>query len=133
MNGNNKTKIIIGTPKSETSQRTIPLTQQAAILCRRMQPQSKAAYALTGTLNYMEPRTLQYRLERYTKDCGLEGIHFHTLRHTFATRCVEVGFELKSLSEILGHASTTITLDRYVHYSMDLKRDNMGKLAAVGL
>jgi integrase len=71
MNGNNKTKIIIGTPKSETSQRTIPLTQQAAILCRRMQPQSKAAYVLTGTLNYMEPRTLQYRLERYTKDCGL--------------------------------------------------------------
>jgi len=133
LNGDNKTKIIIGTPKSETSQRTIPLTEQAAMLCGRMRPHSKAAYVLTGTSKYMEPRTLQYRLERYTKDCGLEGVHFHTLRHTFATRCVEVGFELKSLSEILGHASTTITLDRYVHSSMDLKRDNMGKLAAVGL
>ena len=50
-----------------------------------------------------------------------------------STRCVEVGFEIKSLSEILGHANTTITLDRYVHSSMELKRDNMNKLAAVGL
>lgn len=131
--GDNKTKILIGSPKSETSQRTIPLTEQAAVLCGRMKPHGKAAYILTGTEKYMEPRTLQYRLERYTKDCGLEGVHFHTLRHTFATRCVEVGFEIKSLSEILGHASTTITLDRYVHSSMDLKRDNMSKLNAVGL
>jgi len=133
MNGDAKTKILIGTPKSDTSQRTIPLTEQAAELCGRMHPRSKAAYVLTGTEKYMEPRTLQYRLEKYTKDCGLEGVHFHTLRHTFATRCVEVGFEIKSLSEILGHASTTITLDRYVHASIELKRDNMSKLSAVGL
>ena len=131
--GETKTKILIGSPKSDTSQRTIPLTDQAAELCGRMYPQSKAAYVLTGTEKYMEPRTLQYRLEKYTGDCGLEGVHFHTLRHTFATRCVEVGFEIKSLSEILGHASTTITLDRYVHASIELKRDNMSKLSAVGL
>ena len=81
----------------------------------------------------MEPRTLQYRLEHYTRECGLEGVHFHTLRHTFATRCVEVGFEIKSLSEILGHSNTTITLNRYVHSSMELKRDNMNKLSMIGL
>ena len=75
---------------------------------------------------------MQYKLEKYTRDCGLEGVHFHTLRHTFATRAVEVGFEIKSLSEILGHASTTITLDRYVHSSLELKRDNMSKLTAAG-
>ena len=63
----------------------------------------------------------------------LEGVHFHTLRHTFATRAVEVGFEIKSLSEILGHASVTITLDRYVHSSLELKRDNMQKLNAAGM
>ena len=60
-------------------------------------------------------------------------MHFHTIRHTCATRCVEAGFELKSLSEILGHANTSITLNRYVHSSMKLKRENMEKLAAVGL
>lgn len=54
-------------------------------------------------------------------------------RHIFATRAVEVGFEIKSLSEILGHASVTITLDRYVHSSLELKRDNMQKLNAAGM
>lgn len=81
----------------------------------------------------MEPRVVQYRLAKYTAECRLDGVHFHTLRHTFATRCVEVGFEIKSFSEILGHASTNITLNRYVHSSMQLKRDNMDKLAASGL
>ena len=80
----------------------------------------------------VEPRTMQYRLERYTRECGFDGIHFHTLRHTFATRCVEVNFEIKSLSEILGHSSPRITLERYVHSSMELKRDNMNKLSAIG-
>lgn len=128
-----KTKIVIGSPKSDTSTRTIPISDYAAELCRRMNPKSPAAFVLTGTSNYMEPRALQYRMGKYTGDCGLSGVHFHTLRHTFATRCVEVGFEIKSLSEILGHANTTITLDRYVHSSMELKRDNMNKLTLVGL
>lgn len=132
MTGSTRTRIVIGTPKSDTSARTIPMTDYAAELCGRMDPGSAAAYVLTGTDAYMEPRTLQYRMERFTRDCGLEGVHFHTLRHTFATRAVEVGFEIKSLSEILGHASTTITLDRYVHSSMQLKRDNMSKLEAIG-
>ena len=77
----------------------------------------------------MEPRALQYRFHTIAKACNLENVHFHTLRHTFATRCVEVGFDIKSLSEILGHANTRITLDRYVHSSMELKREHMNKLA----
>lgn len=56
----------------------------------------------------------------YTDACNLKDVHFHALRHTFATRCVEVGFEIKSLSEILGHASAKVTLDRYVHSSLDV-------------
>ena len=130
--GSTRTRIVIGTPKSDTSIRTIPMTDYAAALCRKMNPESQAAYVLTGTEAYMEPRALQYKLEKYTRDCGLEGVHCHTLRHTFATRAVEVGFEIKSLSEVLGHASTTITLDRYVHSSLELKRDNMSKLTAAG-
>lgn len=130
---NAKSKIIIGEPKSDNSARLIPMVDSVADLCDRMQPRSSSAFVLTGTEQYMEPRTLQYRLAKYTRECGLDGVHFHTLRHTFATRCVEVGFEIKSLSEILGHANTSITLNRYVHSSMDLKRDNMRKLATAGL
>lgn len=131
--GEAHTHIVIGAPKSGTSMRTIPLTERAVRLCQRFAVENDNAYVLTGTEKYMEPRTLQYRIEKYTKECGLEGVHAHTLRHTFATRAVEVGFEIKSLSEVLGHSTTTITLERYVHSSMELKRSNMDKLTAVGL
>ena len=113
--------------------RIIPLNDYAAELCARWYVPSPSAYVLTGESNkFIEPRALQYRLGKYAKACNLEGVHFHALRHTFATRCVEVGFEIKSLSEILGHSSSRITLDRYVHSSIELKRDNMKKLAIIG-
>ncbi len=128
-----KTKVVISEPKSDTSARVIPLTDYAVKLCKAQWCGEPAAFVLTGeTDRYIEPRTMQYRLGKYTKVCGLEDVHFHTLRHTFATRCIEVDFEIKSLSEILGHSSPRITLERYVHSSMELKRDNMNKLAAIG-
>lgn len=71
---------------------------------------------------------MQNRFKRYVRESGIADANFHALRHTFATRCVEVGFELKSLSEILGHANVNITLNRYVHTSFDLKCSNMNKL-----
>ena len=132
-NAGGKTELVIGDPKSETSARTIPLSDLAVNLCRQIGPGRPLDFVLTGTEHCMDPRAMQYRMKKYAADCGLEGVHFHTLRHTFATRCVEAGFEIKSLSEILGHASTSVTMDRYVHSSMELKRKNMDKLAAVGL
>lgn len=129
-----KTKIFVGEAKSETSKRIIPLNDHAMALCMKMDVGNDSAFVLTGdAFRFLEPRALQYHMKKYTDACGLKGVHFHVLRHTFATRCVEVGFEIKSLSEILGHASTKITLDRYVHSSIALKRENMEKLAAVGL
>lgn len=128
-----KTKILISVPKSSTSVRVIPLNGEMTELCRKWKPLNPDAYVLTGEeKRYMEPRALQYRIGRCTKSCGLEGVHFHTLRHSFATRCVEAGFEIKSLSEILGHSSPRITLERYVHSSLDLKRENMDKLTLMG-
>ena len=129
INADTRTKIIISEPKSDHAVRFIPMTDLAAKLCRQRSCQNPEAFVLTGEVDrYIEPRSLQYRFRNYTKDCDLEGVHFHVLRHTFATRCVEVGFEIKSLSEILGHSSPQITLERYVHVSMELKRVNMEKL-----
>lgn len=132
-NGQSSTKIIISDPKSDTSSRIIPLSDFALELCKKVDPKLPSAYVLTGSPSaYIEPRMLQYKLERYTKDCRLEGVHFHTLRHTFATRCVEFGFEIKSLSEVLGHSSPKITLERYVHSSLELKRCNMNRVVMYG-
>ena len=131
---NKKTHVVFGNAKSDASIRKIPLNNTAYRLCNEWFVDNQSAFLLTGNAHkYLEPRNLQYRLSKYTKACGLTEVHFHTLRHTFATRCVEVGFEIKSLSEILGHSSVTITLNRYVHSSFELKRTNMDKLEAVGL
>ena len=117
----------------KSSLRIIPLSDYLIDICNQWTWMAPEAYVLTGDLDrFVEPRTLQYRLAKYTKDCNLDGVHYHVLRHTFATRCVEVDFEIKSLSEVLGHSSPRITLERYVHSSMELKRDNMKKLSAIG-
>lgn len=129
-----KTKILLTDPKTNTSARVIPLSEYAAELCQRFFVNNLDAFVLTGESGrYIEPRALQYRLKKYASECGLEDVHFHALRHTFATRCVEVGFEIKSLSEILGHTNPSFTLQRYVHSSMELKRANMEKLETVWL
>ena len=125
-----RTRILITSPKTEKSIRTIPMSELALNLCRKMQCRASEAYILTGNREYMEPRTPQYRFLKYTRDCR---VHFHTLRHTFATRCMEVGMEIKVLSEILGHSNISITLDRYVHASFDIKKENIKKLSILGM
>lgn len=124
-----KTKIAITIPKSDCSLRAIPLPDCLMEKLKAFRPASNSAYFLTGKAErFIEPRTYQNRFKSYINDCGIVDANFHSTRHTFATRCVEVGFEIKSLSEILGHANINITLDRYVHPSFDLKRSNMNKL-----
>lgn len=123
-----KTGLFIGPPKSDSSLRVIPLMPDMAALCARFYPGTPESFVLTGTNQCMEPRKLQRRLKKYIDACGLKEVHFHTLRHTFATRCIEVGFDVKTLSEILGHSNIGVTLNQYVHPNMELKRENMGRL-----
>lgn len=123
-----KTKIVISEPKSQCSVREIPLPTFVTDIARKFVANPKA-YVLTGNDRYVEPRTMQNRFKSYVKDSGISDANFHALRHTFATRCVEVGFEIKSLSEVLGHANVNITLNRYVHSSFELKCSNMNKLS----
>ena len=122
-----KTKILISTPKSQCSIRTIPLAERLAIylLAHR---KSSESYVLTGTTRYVEPRSLQNHFKKVMDQCEIPDANFHCLRHSFATRCIETGFDIKSLSEILGHSTVNITMNRYVHPSMELKRENMNRL-----
>lgn len=76
----------------------------------------------------VEPRLMQKNYKKYLEEAEIDETTFHTLRHAFATRCIEAGFDINTLSEILGHSSVKITLDTYVHSSMQLKRDSMDKL-----
>lgn len=91
---------------------------------------TKSGYFLTNSPDkIIEPRTMQNKFKVALKRSSIESVNFHALRHTFATRCVELGVDVKSLSEILGHASVNITMNRYVHPSLELKKQNMQRLS----
>ena len=127
--GKRKTKIIVTDPKSNSSVRDIPIPPFLMERLEGLKSLPEDAYLLTGSAErFIEPRTLEYTLKRYLQDCKMEHVNYHALRHTFATRCMEEGFDVKSLSEILGHSNVNITLNRYVHSSMEQKRKNMGKI-----
>lgn len=125
-----KTKVVITLPKSHCSLRTIPLTDK---LCSALAPTWRpGAYFLTGdTEKYMEPRTMQNRFKSVLAAAGIGDANFHALRHTFATQCVEAEMDVKCLSEILGHSSVSITMDCYVHPTMEWKRQNIEKVASL--
>lgn len=131
--GDTGTELHIGSPKTKTSLRTIPIPSflQELIETFRKQELAESYFLASSPGEVIEPRSMQYRFCRYLKEAGIEKANFHALRHTFATRCVEAGFEIKSLSEVLGHANVQTTLNKYVHSSFDLKRANMELLSLV--
>ena len=122
-----KTALFTGPPKTASSYRKIPLPPFLIDVLRPLRRENSVC-VLTGTDKPMQPRTYQYVFKRYLARAGVADANFHALRHTFATRCVESGFDPKSLSEILGHASVEITMNRYVHASLDWKRQQMNRL-----
>lgn len=121
-----KTILLETEPKSEFSRREIPLSPTAMKLL--VQFRHEREYIFGGN-KPMEPRTLQKRFKKIIKETRLEDKNFHILRHTFATNCIEGGIDVKSLSEILGHSDVQITLNRYVHPSMDIKRKHLNALS----
>ena len=120
---NGKTGLVITEPKTPSSNRIIPIPDFLIPILDR--------YRSTGSVlknrysRQVEPRLIQRTFEQYVINCGLPKTNFHALRHTFATRCVEAGFDIKSLSEILGHTDVKTTLNKYVHSSFEQKQKNM--------
>ena len=126
-----KTKIIVTTPKSSYSIRIIPIPEELSLILAAYK-KSSVGYLLTNDdCKFVEPRTMQNKFKKALKASGIESVNFHAIRHTFATRCVELGFDVKSLSEILGHATVNITMNRYVHPTFELKKENMKKLSSL--
>lgn len=126
---NTKTVVVVTPPKSASSIRKIPIPDSIFAFLQAHQ-KTDTGYILTNSADrYLEPRTMQYHFKKILKECAIADANYHALRHTFATRCVEVGFDVKTLSEILGHSSVSITMNRYVHPSMELKKQNMQRLS----
>lgn len=125
-----ETKILYDRPKTKKSIRTIPM---ARILYDKLKVLSKDydedTFVLTGDKKrYYEPLGYRYIYKRLLDRCDIEYKRYHQLRHTFATRCIKVGMDVKSLSEVLGHANVSITLNIYVHSSFETKNKFINKL-----
>lgn len=121
-----KTILLEAAPKSESSRRTVPLTPELLGILSRLKGDGPYVF---GGEKPLEPRTMQYHFKKILKEAGVEGRTFHTLRHTFATNCVENGMDVKALCEILGHSDVRTTLNLYVHPTMDSKRKHIGALS----
>ena len=126
-NGRHRTELVITAPKSSSSVRIIPIPECLADMLERYK-ESAEKYVLSGSNKPVEPRTIQYRFVKILEKAKLPSVHFHSLRHAFATNCIALGFDVKTLSEILGHSSVEITLNRYVHSSLDRKKAYMDML-----
>lgn len=128
-NAKYKTKVVISEPKTESSKRIIPLPKFLLKHFEKFRG-TKDSYIVTGSTHHTEPHQFYLRYKTFLRHTGVPEYTFHTLRHTFATRCVEHGFDTKSLSEILGHSNIGTTLSLYVHPTLEQKRNQMERLFA---
>ena len=109
----------------------IPLPKQLLPLLKEHKKKSNSQYIVSSNGHGITVRSYQRSFELLQKRLGIERKGFHSLRHTFATRALECGMDVKTLSEILGHKNATVTLNRYAHSMMEHKKEMMNKLGKI--
>ena len=131
---NGHTKIVIQTPKTRTSRREVPLPKHIVRALKTLQPSYPSdAWFLSGsTVKPVEPRCYRKSIRAYLKQASVRQVRPHVLRHTFATTCLQAGCDIKTLSELLGHTSANITLQRYVHSDLTRKRREIQRIFSRG-
>ena len=110
----NISKVIITTPKTKNANREIPINKDFLEILKKVKS-DKEHYILTGNEKYIEPRTYRKYFNKVLDELKIKHFNFHSLRHTFATNCISLGVDYKTVSELLGHANVNITLNLYVH------------------
>lgn len=119
---------IMETPKTPNSNRIIPIPKQILPFLRELKKNSKCCYLISEQGKPISVRSYQRSFELLLKKLHIEHKGFHSLRHTFATRALECGMDVKTLSEILGHKNAVVTLNRYAHSLLEHKQQMMNKL-----
>ena len=125
-----KTKLIMEEPKTKSSVRKIPISNKLYEILKPLKNKyENEDFFLTGKNKGIEPNSYEDVFKDYLKEIKLKQTYtFHILRHTFATKCLEKGMDIKSLSEILGHSNVEMTLNRYVHSSFKIKKKYLDRL-----
>lgn len=121
-NAQQKTKIVIGKPKTTNSLRNIPLSKKVQDVIKHLPGADHNGYILTNSETYMEPRTFRRYYSEFLKRHEIRYLNFHCLRHSFATRLIQNGADYKCVSELLGHTNINTTMNMYVHPDLKQKR-----------
>ena len=123
------TELVINTPKTKNSCREIPMNKE---LLGMLKPLKKVVnddyYILTNDERPIEPRTYRNYYKRLMEKLDIPKLKYHGLRHSFATRCIEVGCDYKTVSVLLGHSNISTTLNLYVHPNMEQKKRCIDKV-----
>ena len=115
-------------PKTQSSIRNIPFPKQLMPYLRAEKKKSRSTHIVSNGENLIAIRSYQRSFSALLKKLNIPHRGFHSLRHTFATRALECGMDVKTLSELLGHRSPTVTLNRYAHSLMEHKKEMMNRL-----
>ena len=128
-NDNDEWQLYVDKPKTVSSERVIPLSAFLANELKRHKITAKSEFVIENKkAERMSIRSYQYMFEKLTEKAGVRKLNFHALRDTFATRAIECGMDIKTLSEIMGHKNASVTLNCYTHSMMDTKIEMMNKL-----
>lgn len=119
---------ITNAPKTDTSMRIIPIPKSLVPILKEMKRKAKNQYVISNGEKPLMVRSYQRSFERLLKRLQIPHKGFHSLRHTFATRALEIGVDVKTLSEILGHKNANVTLQRYAHSMPEHKKEVMNKI-----
>ena len=124
--------IVVDKPKTKKSNRIIPLPDKLINLLISHKNNSKSDYLISTRNNtIVEVRSYQRTFDSILSKCRIKHYNYHCLRHTFATRALELGMDIKTLSEILGNTNVSITLNRYAHSLLDYKIQEMNKVSSL--
>lgn len=129
--GDGHTSLLEQNPKTPSSERTIPLSKSLMDSLKKLQRNSESEYVFGQKGHPLEPRLLTYHFNRIAQEANIEEATFHVLRHSFATRCLELGVKITSISSLLGHSSTKMTLDIYTHSFESDERKAIDQIASL--
>lgn len=121
-----KTELKLSTPKSESSVREIPLPK--FLIAKLKAIEKESGFLIQRNGKFIEPSVYSRRYKQILSELDIPYRKYHSTRHTFATRALEIGMDIKTLSEILGHSSPTVTLNLYSHSLPEHKKKEMDRL-----
>ena len=129
ISNNHKVMTYEDLPKTDNSIRELPISNQLLSILKKLKSISKSDYVVASYKDTsIKIRAYQKSFENLLNKLKIKHYSFHSLRHTFATRLLENGVDVKTISELMGHSSPTITLNRYVHTNIENKRKAMNNL-----